>query len=311
MSENRAPVLQALTHFNLKADIVEGQAHMRCPFHEEDTASFDIILGSGIWSCFGCGASGNFMAFLRRMTGGNAMEALKLMRALRRKTLPDEEDLEDSGLVTKKQEYLEAADVSLAWSKFHRVNWEKISKKHPVAAYLLGERKFYRSTLDAFDVRLTEWATYPMVIPWKRGDDLVGYVYRWLEPSEGYKKYKFNKGFNAESAMAYYKVGDGPLLICEGIMDVMKAAQFGYPHAAAIPSWRMSEAHAMWLQAQSIKEVICGLDNTTSGKKGYQRMSEMLPIVHRFKFPGSYRKDIGELGINEFMWGMDESHWVP
>ena len=302
MVEERVPVLQALSHFALKADIIGGQAHMRCPFHDEDTGSFDIILKSGVWSCFGCGASGNFMSFLRRMDGGDSMKALKLLRKLRQAPVPDEESLEDSGLVSHKS--LDAVDVSLAWAKFHRVNWEKISARHPVANYLLNERKFYRSTLDAFDIRLTEWDVYPMVIPWKRGDELIGYVYRWLEPVEGKKKYRFNKGFNAEVAIAYYKVGHGPLLVCEGIMDVMKAAQFGYPHAAAIPSWRMSEAHAMWLRAQGIKEFICGLDNTASGKRGYERMREMLPIVYRFQFPGKYRKDIGELNVNEFNMGV-------
>lgn len=303
------PVLQAIEHFGLKADVQNGQANMRCPFHDEQTASFDIRLDTGMWNCFGCGAHGGFVDFLARLDGGSHLKALKLMNKLRRKPAPALEDLADMETYARMRRG-EEPDVAAQWSGFHMVNWQKLTMKHPAAAYLIDERKFTRATLEAFDVRLTEWLDYPIVIPWRRGDDLIGYVYRLIEPKSGLKKYKFNVGFSAETAIAYYKQGNEPLMICEGILDYMKAAQFGYSHAACIPSWRLSEAHAMWLRAQGIKEFICAVDNTPTGEEGFERMKKMLPVVYRFGFPGKYRKDIGELGVNEFMKGVLDAKGV-
>jgi len=38
----------------------------RCPFHEEDTASFVVSPGKGLWHCMGCGAAGNVIQFVEK-----------------------------------------------------------------------------------------------------------------------------------------------------------------------------------------------------------------------------------------------------
>ena len=296
------PILQAVEHFGLKCEVRGGQAHMRCPFHDEVTASLDIRFDTGAWNCFGCGRHGGFVDFVAMLDGGNRMKAMSLISKLRKQPAPELEDVADMAAYARLRP--DEVDPAKAWGAFHIVNWQKMPLTHPVVQYLVWERKFTRETLEAFDVRLTEWSDYPFVIPWRRGEELIGYVYRYVVAKPGLKKYKFNEGFSAETAMAYYKHGGGPLMICEGIMDLMKAAQFGYPHGACIPSWRLSEAHAMWLRAQGIKEFICAVDNTPTGEEGFARMKKMLPAVYRFGFPGKYRKDIGELGVNEFMKGV-------
>jgi DNA primase len=298
------PVLQAVSHFGLSATIENGQAQMKCPFHEEDTASLDIRLDNGIWNCFGCGAHGSFLDFVARMDGGSQIKALMLVNKLKKLPAPDIEDLYGSAGAAMVRQNTANYDLEKQWARFHKVNWHKMSSKHPVAAYLLGERKFSRYTLDTFDVRLTESAEYPLVIPWLRKDTLVGYVRRWIVPVPGKKKYRFNLGFNAKEAMAYYKVGGGSVLVCEGIMDLLKAAEYGYPHAACIPSWRFNESHAEFFRSEGVKTAICGLDNTPTGEQGYQLMRTLMLQVRRFAFPGKYRKDIGECNINEFWFGV-------
>lgn len=302
------PVLQALEHFGLKAEVIEGQAHMCCPFHEEDTASFDIKLDNGAFNCFGCGAHGGFIDFVARLDGNDPMAAMVLIRKLRAKPAPDLDEIADvveRARLDRGVEY----DIEHKWGTFHNVNWQKLTIKHPVAEYLIGTRQFERDTLEAFDVRLSERANYPIVIPWRRSQELIGYVYRTLGVAydavgKPLKKYRFNSGFSAETALAYYKTGGDTLLICEGIMDMMKAAQFGWPHGACLPSWRFNESHAMYLRAHGVKSVICALDNTPTGDEGYKLMKAMMPMVRRFEFPGKFRKDIGECGVNEFWRGV-------
>lgn len=48
-----------------------------CPFHEEDTPSFNANLETGLYKCFGCGAKGNVTTFVAEMEGVTTKEAWK------------------------------------------------------------------------------------------------------------------------------------------------------------------------------------------------------------------------------------------
>ena len=50
---------------------------MCCPFHQEKTASLKVYNGKGGWHCFGCGASGDEISFVRTLFGLSFQEALK------------------------------------------------------------------------------------------------------------------------------------------------------------------------------------------------------------------------------------------
>lgn len=51
----------------------------RCPFHEDDEASFSVNAAKGVFQCFGCGAKGNVIQFVARREGLTDREAaLKL-----------------------------------------------------------------------------------------------------------------------------------------------------------------------------------------------------------------------------------------
>ena len=53
-----------------------------CPFHEEDTPSFNANLETGIYHCFGCGAKGNVRTFISKMEDIDADEAWKKLQDL-------------------------------------------------------------------------------------------------------------------------------------------------------------------------------------------------------------------------------------
>src|SRR6056297_1493834 len=50
-----------------------------CPFHNEKTPSFTVSPSKGIYKCFGCGAGGNAVQFIREQEGLSYVEALKYL----------------------------------------------------------------------------------------------------------------------------------------------------------------------------------------------------------------------------------------
>ena len=48
-----------------------------CPFHSEKTPSFSVVDDDGFYHCFGCGAHGDAISFLREMDGLDFMEAVE------------------------------------------------------------------------------------------------------------------------------------------------------------------------------------------------------------------------------------------
>lgn len=296
------PVRQALAYFKLPAEDRETQFHMLCPFHEDTAPSLDIDTEIGYWNCLGCGAKGDFIDFVARLDGGNRLKAMQLIHRLKKMPEGDIPGLITQGRRRVNHGNMDADTLRRIWRGFHRVNWHTISLKYPAARYLLEQRRFKRDTLEAFDMRLTEKPDYPIVMPVRQLDRMVGYAYRRIDKVDT-KKYLYNSGFQALKSVGYYKVGSGPCLIVEGLLDLMKAAQFGAKHCAAILRWNISEEQAMWLQAQGVREVISGLDNTPSGKEGTSMLRDWF-MTHRFQFPGSYRKDIADLNQFEFNMGM-------
>ena len=48
-----------------------------CPFHSEKTPSFSVVDDEGFYHCFGCGAHGDVISFLREIDGLNFLEAIE------------------------------------------------------------------------------------------------------------------------------------------------------------------------------------------------------------------------------------------
>lgn len=48
-----------------------------CPFHDEDTPSFNVNLKNGVYHCFGCGAKGNVITFVAELEHISRKDAWK------------------------------------------------------------------------------------------------------------------------------------------------------------------------------------------------------------------------------------------
>ena len=64
-----------------------------CPFHQEKTPSFHVRDDEGFYHCFGCGASGDAISFLREQDGLGFMEAIHHLAGLAGLTVPEQKDI--------------------------------------------------------------------------------------------------------------------------------------------------------------------------------------------------------------------------
>lgn len=77
-----------------------------CPFHNEKTPSFTVYPDSQSFYCFGCGAGGEIITFIRRIENLDFVEAVKVLAE--RAGLPMPEDGYDDSLMKKRRAMLEA-----------------------------------------------------------------------------------------------------------------------------------------------------------------------------------------------------------
>ena len=59
-----------------------------CPFHSEKTPSFSVVDDQGFYHCFGCGAHGDAISFLRETDGLDFMEAVERLATMAGLTVP-------------------------------------------------------------------------------------------------------------------------------------------------------------------------------------------------------------------------------
>lgn len=103
--QERADIEQVIsTHVNLKR---RGKTLVGlCPFHNEKTPSFTVYPDTRSFYCFGCGAGGDVISFVRRIENLDYIEAVKAVAQLAGMSMP--EDGYDDTLSKKRMRLLAA-----------------------------------------------------------------------------------------------------------------------------------------------------------------------------------------------------------
>lgn len=82
-------------------DVAQGYMQLRhrgrtytglCPFHNEKTPSFHIYPETQSFYCFGCGAGGDVISFVKKINNLDYPEAVKLLASRAGMPLPQESD---------------------------------------------------------------------------------------------------------------------------------------------------------------------------------------------------------------------------
>ena len=103
-----------------------------CPFHNERSPSFSVSRENGFFYCFGCGAGGDAITFIRKIENLDYVDAVKLLAQRAGMTVP--EDNENDGMGNLKRRICEA---NRAAARFYHRKLYSPEGKHALE-YLRG-----------------------------------------------------------------------------------------------------------------------------------------------------------------------------
>ena len=115
-----------------------------CPFHSEKTPSFSVVDDDGFYHCFGCGAHGDAISFLREMDGLDFMEAVERLADMAGLSMPKSTHIDPA--VTRQRKV--ALDILEETTRFFEVGLRADEGRD--AAQYLKQRGLDAATVKNF-----------------------------------------------------------------------------------------------------------------------------------------------------------------
>ena len=115
---------------------VGGRYTGRCPFHEERTPSFSVNAEKGVYYCFGCGASGDTISFVRETEQLDFVGAVEFLAERFNVALEYDESSPQADADRKRRDRLYAL-LEQATSFYERYLWDSDAGA-PAREYLAG-----------------------------------------------------------------------------------------------------------------------------------------------------------------------------
>ena len=275
-----------------------------CPFHNEKTPSFTVYPETASYYCFGCGAGGEVINFIRNIENLDFTEAVKLLADRAGLQLP-QENYDDSTAKLRRRIYeanreaarffhealfTEQGKAQLAYLHDRRItpkmikhfglgaapdDWHALEnhlkekgfhRDELVAANLLrfSDKNGKRYYFDAFRNKVM----YPVIDV--RGN-VVAFGGRVLDDSK--PKYintsdtLVYKKSNELFALNFAKNGnDRKLILCEGYMDVIALHQAGYENAVAGLGTALTPEQVSLISRYADEVALC-YDSDEAGQK--------------------------------------------
>ncbi len=282
-----------------------------CPFHHEKTPSFMVSPEKGIYKCFGCGESGDAIAFVMKTQNMNFIEALEYLASRANIAIPEQSDEDDPDQKEKKRLYELNREAAIyfyrnlknereAYAYFQKRSltietiqkfglgfssdeWQVLkeamlkkgfTEEEMMKAGLLSKSEKTGRTYDRFRGR--------MMFPIQdiRGR-MIGFGGRVLEKGE--PKYLnspetiiFNKRFNLYALhLAKKDARREGLILVEGYMDVIALHQVGITTAVASLGTALTKEQAHLIKRYTDQIYIC-YDSDSAGQKATDRAIQVL-----------------------------------
>ena len=120
-----------------------------CPFHHEKTPSFAVNESEQFYHCFGCGASGDVVGFVKEIESTDFMGAVRILAARAKMTVPESNfDTEKALLMKKKRDSL--AKIMLDSARFYLSNLYSGDSRASAHLQYIANRKLQPTTVKKF-----------------------------------------------------------------------------------------------------------------------------------------------------------------
>ncbi|MCI9366018.1 MAG: DNA primase [Clostridia bacterium] len=305
-------------------DIISGYVALKrkgrnyfglCPFHNEKSPSFSVSETKQIFHCFGCGAGGDAIGFIKKIENIEFKEALEILADRANISLPQIETSEED----KKRMMLQdkVFEVNKFAAEYYHENLYKSVAK--LAQEYVKKRKLDNNTLKKFQIGFSgnfdelykelkkegfqdeEIFESKLVLMSKNGmpndafkkrlmfpikdvkDRVIAFGGRALDDSK--PKYInspdtvcYNKGRNLYALNVAKKTEKDFLIMVEGYMDAVSLHQRGIDNAVASLGTALTEKQGRLLKRYKSK-IIIGYDSDGAGQEATMRGLEILQNI--------------------------------
>lgn len=303
-----------------------------CPFHNEKTPSFNVYPENGSFYCFGCGAGGDVITFIRRIENLDYMEAIRLLA--QRAGIPVPENHADDGMAKLRTRiyeinreaarfyhamllseqggaglsYLTGRGLSMKTIKHFGLGYapsarfaltDYLQKKGYASEEIIAANVAFKGRNGGTVDRFYDRVMYPIID--LRGN-VIAFGGRVL--SDAKPKYLntsdtlvFRKS-DALFALNFAKNHGGEqLILAEGYMDVISLHQAGFANAVATLGTALTVEQAR-LMARYAKEVVICYDADEAGQKATARA---IPILREAGILVKVLKIVGGKDPDEYI----------
>ena len=286
-----------------------------CPFHSEKTPSCHIYTATQSFYCFGCGAAGDVINFIRLYEHLDYIESVKFLAQRAGIPMPDDGDDDSAKKRTRIYEMNREAGRF-----FHKYLYSPAGKEgldylygrgltdHTIRTYGLGYApdtwdtlKNHMHTLGYSDSEMEEasllskssksnnyfdFFKYRVMFPFidVRGN-IVGFSGRVIGGDDNRKYLNtkattvYNKSTFLYSLNHAKNAGGSTLIMCEGNLDVISMYQAGFKNAVATCGTAITDSHARNIANLGFKKVVLAYDSDDAGQKATARAMNILDKV--------------------------------
>lgn len=286
-----------------------------CPFHQEKTASFNVIPHKQFFYCFGCGISGNAIKFLMQYLQLSFPEAVKSLAGHLGLSLPENTTLQETDMHTKliglleninqyyrQNLYQKPYDV-VEYIKKRQLNktvidefqlgyappqWQNLLDAFPKKTSLLLETGMIiakENTNQYFD-RFRHRLMFPLL---NRQGKLIGFAGRVIDAEQKPKYmnspettlfHKQRELYGLYQVLSHHKNPEF-ILVVEGYLDVISLFQFGLPNAVATMGTATSIHHLLTLNKYTNQIIFC-FDGDNAGRQAaWRALENALPFYNQ------------------------------
>lgn len=277
-----------------------------CPFHNEKTPSFTVFNGTQTFCCFGCGAAGDVITFIRRIENLSYVESLHFLAKRSGITIPEEEEKDYSGVRRSRilemnkeaarifRQNMLSSEAAKSYFISRGLNRDIVNRfglgysgrgfevtdhlkrlgyteEEMVAAKIMG--KGDKGYFPYFRNRVM----FPII---DTAGSVIGFGGRVMDGSM--PKYlntpdtiAFSKGRNLFALNFAKNHCAEEIILCEGYMDVIAMHAAGFKNAVATLGTALTQEQARVMKRYTSK-VIISYDGDNAGKAAADRASKIL-----------------------------------